>query len=391
MPRPEFPLLVKTVPGVVPECCTDESSFLINYDPYVFVKARSLFQWKAIHGTKSSTYGNTPFVWLPYDHALYLMQSLPLLARFFHEQGLCLPKLTLNDLVVTGAGTFRLRGAATSIKFREYTPDNVRDVYSNIRTLLMELVVASVGPDILEELPGDLNSLFQLMMSDGFKHEYRICFHTFFIPLSNKSPALLRIIDAILELPRDGESFQWFVREVLAHKQDWKVIVQNNVYLEQWLQYRIYGPSRREFICYLRAITCHKLEHGLPEKFVDFLVYPVFQDVLKNLQGTSCDMGTLDSFHMEELYLHNARPGFGPFFGETLIAEGDCGDGTSMEVIRFDHVRRMKQANKRVMVFRDGRRMLDHSILAKLNLFEGWGAVQAQECYVIQLCEDHEW
>ncbi|CAO2169848.1 unnamed protein product [Urochloa humidicola] len=371
---PNYALQVKTVPGMIPEVCSDESTFFLNYDPYEYVKARPLFERKVIHGSKCKVSGDQPFIWLPYDHTLQLFQSLPLLARFYHEESVCLPRLSLKDLVITGNGTFRLRGSA--IQFRECTPENMQDVYNNIRTLLRELMVASVGPDILKKIPDELDSLFLLMSTGRIEDEYLICYHSFYIPLSNKCTALLRIIDRMIENP-DATFTQRCLQCMLSTGVDWQPIARSNEYLEQWLNFRTYSFNRRQFILYLRAIIVHKLEHKLPDKFVDFLLYATFQTVLMNLQKTLWALDELRNFHLEELYLHNsARTGFVSHKDVSLIVKD--GDGAVTEDDFPFGCKMLDEMLQEEMWPEDKRkyRLLEHrvqqkSLLSKLRLISG--------------------
>jgi hypothetical protein len=123
-----------------------------------------------------------------------------------------LPNITLNDLAITGAGTFRLKGS--DLGHRELSDDNFEDTYRNICAIFGE-VISMCGD--MRKLPEDYSDLEKKLASltlSDLRDRYQISYDPFFLPLANKCTALLRMIDVILQMPERSTEFIDFTQNL---------------------------------------------------------------------------------------------------------------------------------------------------------------------------------
>jgi hypothetical protein len=305
--EPDFAKALKTIPWALPEVCVDESSFLINYDAIDYIKASQLARERSILGDEPGANGILPSVLMPLDPLLVLLRSLMRLARYYELQGVCLPNITLNDLAITGAGTFRLKGS--DLGHRELSDDNFEDMYRNICAIFGE-VISMCGD--MRKLPEDYSDLEKKLASltlSDLRDRYQISYDPFFLPLANKCTALLRMIDVILQMPERSTEFIDFTQnlpymDVIGGCPVWQDMALKNDYLYQWFRHRYYASGRKEFLRFIRAALSHKLDHGWSQKFTEFLVIAKYGPVLTTLARNFLKERSIRKLQLEDLFPH---------------------------------------------------------------------------------------
>lgn len=122
--------------------------------------------------------------------------------------------------------------------------------------------------------------------------EYLIYFNVFFFALGNKSFPLLRMIDFIIQLSLEAYKLESMLSGLpYMHKnkngtRKWIELFLGNEYPSQWMKYMSYSDGRLEFLHFVRVVICHKLNYRLSDKFVNFLIFSIFAELLPHLQLT---------------------------------------------------------------------------------------------------------
>lgn len=81
----------------------------------------------------------------------------------------------------------------------------------------------------------------------------------------------------------------------------WEQPARSNEYLRKWYGFREYLSGKIHFLRLMRNVSSHKREHGLPDLFVDFLLYAYYPYFLSFMQNQLSDPGHLKKLRFEEL------------------------------------------------------------------------------------------
>lgn len=81
--------------------------------------------------------------------------------------GSCIDGLSIESLVIISAGKFEL--IQGKVEFTVLTKECVRNDYRTAVSLLEELIIRSMGQNMLGKVPQDIAHLFDLMDFDGYE------------------------------------------------------------------------------------------------------------------------------------------------------------------------------------------------------------------------------